>query len=135
MTVQIIGDNPCAPGMVSTTFVPDQLIAGNLQQVTDTVKIGGATLLMRGAVLGQVTASEEYVLSVKTATDGSEIPCAILVDVADPSGGSVEGGVYEMGIFNQNRIIFDNSWTLAELKMALRPYSIFLRDSLQAPAV
>lgn len=135
MTMQVIGDNPCPPGMVSTTYVPDQLIAGNLQQVTDTVTVGGTTPLVRGAVLGQVTASGEYVLSVKTATDGSEKPCAILVDYVDPSGGTVGAGVYLMGQFNQHRITFDASWSLAELKAALRVWSIFLRDSEQAPAV
>ncbi len=134
MTVDVIGDNPCTPGMKSYTYLPDQLIAGNLQLVTDTVDIGGADPLVRGAILGQISASGVYVLSVKTATDGSEVPCAVLVDNVSPGGATVRGGVYEMGIFNQNRITFDSSWTVPELKNALRPYSIFLRDSLQAPA-
>jgi hypothetical protein len=40
-----------------------------------------------------------------------------------------------MGEINQNRITFDPSWTLATLKPALRPYGIFLRDSVQAHPV
>ena len=36
-------------------------------------------------------------------------------------------------IDNQNRIIFDNSWTVPALKAALRPLAIFLKDSIQAP--
>ncbi|HAT1603265.1 TPA: head decoration protein, partial [Raoultella ornithinolytica] len=43
------------------------------------------------------------------------------------------GGLYLMGEFNQNRIIFDNSWTVPALKAALRPLAIFLKDSIQAP--
>lgn len=132
--VEVIGDNPCTPGMQSYTYVPDQLIAGNLQLVTDTVEIGGDVPLVRGTILGQITATGVYVMSVKTATDGSENPCAVLVDRVSPDGATVRGGVYEMGIFNQNRITFDGSWTVPELKNALRPFSIFLRDSLQAPA-
>lgn len=132
--VDIIGDNPCTAGMQSYTYMPDQLIAGDLQLVTDTVDIGGTALLVRGTILGQITATGVYVLSVKTATDGSENPCAVLVDNANPAGSTVRGGVYEMGLFNQNRITFDSSWSVPELKNALRPFSIFLRDSLQAPA-
>lgn len=130
---EIIGDNPCVPGMQSYTYVPDQLIAGNLQLVTDTVDIGGTVPMVRGSILGQITATGVYVLSVKTATDGSQSPSAVLVDNANPAGATVRGGVYELGVFNQNRITFDASWTLPDLKNALRPYSIFLRDSLQAP--
>ncbi|HCT9408471.1 TPA: head decoration protein, partial [Raoultella ornithinolytica] len=72
------GQNPFAPGMESALFVPDQLIAGTLQLVTDTGIITGGTY-KRGTVLGVVTASGKYKLSVKTATDGSEKPAAILV--------------------------------------------------------
>ncbi|NTZ48393.1 head decoration protein [Lelliottia aquatilis] len=132
--VEVIGDNPCTPGMQSYTYVPDQLIAGNLQLVTDTVDIGGANPLVRGTILGQITATGVYVLSVQTATDGSEVPSAVLVDNVTPGGATVRGGIYELGIFNQNRITFDSSWTIPALKTALRPFSIFLRDSLQAPA-
>ena len=98
------GQNAFAPGMKSSAFVPDQLIAGTLQLVTDTGTITGG-VYKRGTVLGMITASGKYTASVKTATDGSETPAAILVD----------------------------SWTAPELKTALRPLAIFLKDSTQAP--
>lgn len=126
------GQNPFAPGMESALFVPDQLIAGTLQLVTDTGIITGGTY-KRGTVLGVVTASGKYKLSVKTATDGSEKPAAILVDDVDASTTDQNGGLYLMGEFNQNRIIFDNSWAVPALKIALRPLAIFLKDSTQAP--
>ncbi|HFE2893075.1 TPA: hypothetical protein ACF24Q_005104 [Klebsiella pneumoniae] len=47
--------------------------------------------------------------------------------------GDQSGGLYLMGEFNQNHIIFDTSWTAPELKTALRPLAIFLKDSAQAP--
>lgn len=102
------GQNQFAPGMESSLFLPDQLIAGTLQLVTDTGIITGGAY-KRGAVLGVVTASGKYKLSVKTATDGSEAPAAILVDDVDASTTDQNGGLYLMGEFNQNRIIFDNS--------------------------
>lgn len=119
------GQNQFAPGMESSLFLPDQLIAGTLQLVTDTGIITGG-VYKRGAVLGVVTASGKYKLSVKTATDGSEAPAAILVDDVDASTTDQNGGLYLMGEFNQNRIIFDNSWAIPALKTALRPLAIFL---------
>ncbi|GKX39568.1 head decoration protein [Pectobacterium odoriferum] len=126
------GQSAFAPGMKSALFVPDQLIAGTLQLVTDTGIITGGAY-QRGTVLGQVTASGKYTQSVKAATDGSETPVAILVDDVDASSSDQNGGLYLMGELNQHRIIFDESWTIAELKIALRPLAIFLKDSVQAP--
>lgn len=126
------GQNQFAPGMESSLFIPDQLIAGTLQLVTDTGIITGGAY-KRGTVLGVITASGKYTQSVKTATDGSETPVAILVDNVDASTSDQNGGLYLMGEFNQNRIIFDNSWTVPALKAALRPLAIFLKDSIQAP--
>ncbi|WP_017493544.1 head decoration protein [Rouxiella badensis] len=136
MTVNQVGENAWVPGVQHDTFVPDQLLSGPLQVVSDTVTILTATTATykRGTVLGVVTASGKYTLSVATATDGSQIPKAILADDADASVADVLAGVYLMAEINQNRITFDPSWTLATLKTALRPFGIFLRDSVQAPA-
>ncbi|MDC9591314.1 head decoration protein [Xenorhabdus sp. XENO-10] len=124
--------NPFQPGMTQAVFSPDQLISGPLQIVTDSATIAKAGILKRGTVLGVITANGEYVVSKKGAGDGSQIPSAILVDNVDTTADSVRGGVYLMGEFNQRRVIFDESWTLPELKTPLRAFSIFLRDSVQA---
>ncbi|TDB43332.1 head decoration protein [Photorhabdus luminescens] len=128
-----IGQNPFAPGMTSTMFVPDQLVSGPLQLVTDTVTIAKVGKLKRGTVLGVITEINEYVLSVKTAKDGREKPIAILVDDVDTTTESKSCGVYLMGEFNEHKLIFDASWTLEDLKIALRPSAIFIRDAIQAP--
>ncbi|CZX93949.1 TPA: head decoration protein [Enterobacter ludwigii] len=128
MTVNQIGNNPWRPGIVQDVYVPDQLVSGPLQLVTDTKTITGGKAYKRGTVLGVVTASGGYQLSVKTATDGSEVPSAILVDDVDATAGDVQGGVYLMGEFNGHRIIIDNSWTVETVAQALRPSSIFIRD-------
>ncbi|CAI1576474.1 Uncharacterised protein [Serratia proteamaculans] len=136
MTVNQIVQNAWIPGVQHDTFVPDQLLSGPLQVVSDTVTVasGAAAKYKRGTVLGVITASGKYTLSVATATDGSEAPSAILADDVDASASDVFAGVYLMAEINQNRITFDPSWTLAKLKTALRPLGIFLRDSIQAPA-
>ncbi|CNI59449.1 antitermination protein [Yersinia pekkanenii] len=128
------GQNAFQPGMRSSLFAPDQLVSGTLQLVTDTGVIAQAAAIhIRGTVMGKITASGEYVKSVKDAEDGSEVPVAILVDNVDTTVTAQRGGIYLMGQFNQNSVIHDDSWTLAELKTALRSYSIFLEDSIQAP--
>lgn len=124
--------NPFQPGVRQAVFNPDQLISGPLQVVTDTGIIAKAGILKRGTILGKVKDSGEYAPSKKGAEDGSEIPCAILVDDVNTTTDAASGGLYLMGEFNQNRIIHDESWTAAELKDALRQFSIFLRDSVQA---
>lgn len=126
------GQNPFAPGMKSSVFIPDQLIAGQLQLVTETVTVTGGTYL-RGTVLGMITASGIYTLCVKSAADGSETPLAILVDDVDASSGDQLAGIYLMGEFNQNRVTIDTSWTADEMKAELRHQAIFLKDSIQAP--
>lgn len=126
------GQNPFEPGMKSSLFVPDQLVAGTLQLVTDSGIITGGAF-KRGTVLGLVSASGKYTQCVKTAEDGSQVPVAILVDDVDASSSDQTGGLYLMGEFNQNRVTIDASWTIAEMKAALRLLAIFLKDSNQAP--
>lgn len=127
------GQNQFAPGMKSSLFLPDQLVSGPLQLVTDSVTIGVSGALKRGTVLGMVTATGAYIPSKKDATDGSENASAILVDNVDTTTAAQTGGVYLMGEFNQHRLIFDATWTIAELKAQFRPLAIFLRDSIQSP--
>lgn len=127
------GHNPFSPGMKSGVFIPDQLISGPLQVVTDSVTIGVSGVIRRGTVLGMVTTSGEYIPSKKDATDGSEKPSAILVDDVDTTTTAQTGGIYLMGEFNQNRLIIDATWNIADLKAAFLPLPIFLRDSIQSP--
>lgn len=129
-----VGQSPIAPGMTSSVFNPDQLIAGVLQPVTRDVTITGGTY-KRGTVLGKVTASGAYTLSVQTATDGSQNPVAILVDDRDASSGDLVGPVYLLGEFNANAVIFDPSWTLSTLIPAMDVNKVFLRNPVEAPTI
>ena len=220
LNVSVIGENPQQPGIYAETFVPDQLIAGNLKLVTQPVQVG--QLLPRGSVLGQQTddsinvtagasnhgngtvgslslgttitygnftltaksatdfgvvdpegnvlpdatvataysnaeigftitaggtafaagdtftldaleATGNYILSVKTASDGSQVPSAILAtETNNLTAGPATAGAYVMGEFNQNAINFDPSWTIPGLQAALRTLGIFLKSSVSA---
>lgn len=219
LTVNTIGDNPQQPGIYAETYVPDQLIAGNLKIVSQPAVLN-AGKLPRGSVLGQVSSSSvvsshgtntgngtvgtlstgagskvgayalaatsatvfsvtdpegnalpnatvgtaysqqginftltaggtafvagdsftltvedavgTYILSVKTASDGSQTPSAILADDADATGGPVTVGVYVMAEVNARALNYDASWTIPTLTAALRPNTIFVKSSVSA---
>lgn len=57
LPVSQIGDNPWVPGITAETYIPDQLIAGNLKLVSDSVTITGGVDLNRGTVLGRIAES------------------------------------------------------------------------------
>src|SRR5471032_1691620 len=56
LIVNNLGDNPQQPGVYAESYIPDQLIAGNMKLVTATVTLGAGTL-QRGTVLGQQSAA------------------------------------------------------------------------------
>lgn len=134
MTTQY-GQNAFAPGASSSEFLPDQLIAGQLQPVTKTATISGGKYV-RGTILAYLSASRKYTVCVYStdATDGSNKPCAILVDDVDASTEDKQGGIYLMGEFNQNKVTYDSSWDgqAAVLFKALEDIKIFLRDPISA---
>lgn len=76
--------------------------------------------------------SGKIIESVATAVDGSAVPVGILVDNVDATSADQNGGCYLTGEFNNAKIIYDNSWTLAALAVALRALSIFLKTPITA---
>jgi hypothetical protein len=73
-------------------------------------------------------ASGKYLKSVLTASDGSQVPVAVLADDVDATSADALGGAYLTGEFNVNAITYDASWTtVAALQAAMRPYSLFLK--------
>ncbi|ANN70908.1 head decoration protein [Bordetella bronchialis] len=220
LTVNTVGDNPQQPGIRAETYIPDQLIAGNLKIVTQPIIVASGNL-KRGAVLGMVSTNNaiatagddntgngtfgsitvgaaakagnyvltatgattfsvvdpegnalpnvtvgtaysqgglgftitaggtafaagdtftidvtdavgQFVLSVKSASDGSQTPSAILVDDADATDGPVTAGAYVMAEVNARALIYDASWTIATLTPALRANAIFVKSSVSA---
>lgn len=73
-----------------------------------------------------------YVECVRTATDGSQYPLAILVDDADATSGPVTAGAYLSGEFNAARLIYGATWSLPALVSAMRPYGLFAKSSISA---
>jgi hypothetical protein len=234
LVVGNVSDNPFQPGVTAETYLPDQLIAGDMKIVTKdiTVKMGGA--YKRGTVMGKITlgaaasaakaggntgtgtfvldgvtpvlanakagvytlrciiaaansgtfvltdpkgvvvgefiipagagnnvaianqikgvltdggvdfivgdgfditiaaGSGKYVPAVATALDGSQVPEVLLVDDTDTTAADQNAGAYQTGEFNGNKIIYDDSFTLAQIVDALRLWQIFIKTAITA---
>ncbi|WP_374572539.1 head decoration protein [Phenylobacterium sp.] len=85
-------DNAFAPGMTSDAYIPDQLIAGDLKIVSDTVTLTGAAALKRGSVLGAVLASAAAVAAADGGNTGDGAMGAVTV------GAGAQDGVYVLQI-------------------------------------
>lgn len=114
------------------TFVPDNLFGGDFPVATDIVTIASGQVQPRGAVLGEITASGKYVLSVAAAEDGSEELAAILAEDVDATAGDVKAPVYLTGQFNARALTLGAGHTAASAKAALRPLSIFVKNTVGA---
>lgn len=111
----------------SEGFSPDGLVAQNAQLLlSEPVTLLAGQNLKRGALLGKVTASGKYVLSLAAAADGSQVPVAILVEDIDASAGDKAALAYTRGDFNAQALALGAGHTLASVKAALANLGIFL---------
>lgn len=128
-----LGPNPQVPGIAAELFIPDQLIAGDLKLVTETIVIvSGAGALKRGTVLGKITASGKYTTALSASSDGSQTPVAILADDVDATSADQNAGAYLMGEFNGSSLILGAGITLAAAKAALQAQNIYVKTSVSA---
>jgi len=113
----------------SATYSPDNLIAGNADLLVGRkVTIISGQNLVRGSVLGKITASSKYNLSASAAVDGSQTPDLILAEAADATAGDVEAMAYQRGDFNQNALTLGAGHTIASITEGLRGKGIILVD-------
>jgi hypothetical protein len=105
----------------------------NANGVGFTITAGGTAFVAGDSFTLQVLDSiGNFIVSVRTASDGSQNPSAILADFADATNGPVTTGGYVMGEFNVNALTYDSSWTPELLVTAMRPYSLFLKTAVSA---
>ena len=83
--------------------------------------------LQEGSVLGKVTATGEYVLSVAAATDGSQVPSVVLVDNAKTASGETpDVPVYESAHLHTTFLKFGAGHDATTVREALREKGIFI---------
>lgn len=111
----------------SDAYSPDSLLAGNADLLVGrkVTLITGQNLL-RGAVLGKITASGKYNLSLSAAVDGSETPDLILAEDTDATAADVEAMAYSRGDFNENSLTIGTAHTADSIREGLRVKGVTL---------
>lgn len=110
----------------SETQQPDKLIAGPLPIAADKVTLIAGQNVARGAVLGKITASGKYNLSLSAAIDGSGVPDAIAAQAVDATAADAEILVYTRGDFNQDALTLGAAHTVGSIREGLRDKNITL---------
>lgn len=118
-------------GFRSDAYTPDRLIADDADSILGKgiTLISGQTLV-RGAVLGQITASGKYTLALSASSDGSQNPTVILAQDCDASAGDAAGVAFFSGTFNSAALTLGTGITAAAAATALRSLSINIVDSV-----
>jgi hypothetical protein len=115
------------------TYAPDKLIAGNAHLLVGrNVTIISGQNLTRGAVLGKITASGKYNLSLSGASDGSQTPDLILAENCDATAGDKVALAYARGDFNANALTLGTAHTVASITEGLRAKGITLIPAVAA---
>lgn len=107
------------------TYTPDKLFDRDTITRKRTIANGGG-VLPRGALLGKITASGKYILSLAAAVDGSQVPDAILLEPVDASAADVDAAVALAGEFATQGVTFGAGHTAAEAEAVLRTKDIYL---------
>lgn len=120
------------PEFRSATFAHDQLLGGEYPRVTRRVTIAKSGKLARGAVLGRITLTGKFALSVAEGDDGSEDPRVILAHDVDATEADVEAMVFLTGEFNVNELTFGDGHTADSVFWALADVGIFIQPTVEA---
>jgi hypothetical protein len=90
-------------GPTVATASLDNFFAGSHPPITIPVTIAAGDLV-RGTVLGRVTASGAYIAYDADAVDGSAVPRAILGEDCDATGGAEKSFAYVHGEFREDAL-------------------------------
>lgn len=113
--------------MADETFVRDNLIAGDFPKVIRNAILTSGEVGLRGHLLGRITASGKFLISLSGAGDGSEVPVAVLTEDTDATAGDLQTAMYFSGEFNEDRIVFGAAHDKDTVRAGLDGRSIFLR--------
>jgi hypothetical protein len=109
------------------TYTPDKLFDRDTITRVKTIA-SGAGVLARGSLLGKVTATGKYILSLAAASDGSEVPDLILLEPVDASAADVNAAVAIAGQFAIQGVTFGAGHTAASTEAVLRTKDIYLSN-------
>lgn len=118
--------HPASGGPVGA-YIDNPLILPGKPVVTAPVTIAGSQQLKAGSVLGVVTATGKYKLSATNASDGSEVPIAVLGEDLDTSSGDRVFPVIVEGYLNEDALVLGENHTPDTVRLALRKVGIHIR--------
>ena len=111
--------------MSEVVYTPDNLFAGDFPISTESATIvSGSGVLPRGRILGFIDASGKLTNATAGATDGTELPYAVLAEAVDATSSDVEAPVYLSGEFNPDALSVGTG-TVASWKHKMRNVSLF----------
>lgn len=113
---------------VTGTYNQDNLILAGFPVKPRAITLSAGDLA-RGCVLGRKTADDEYIACVHDAVDGSQVPRCVLAEDTDATGGDTETLAYWTGIFDENKLTFGGSSTIADLRELMWDNNLFTEDA------
>jgi hypothetical protein len=116
--------NPSA-SITTDTSTPDALVVGPGLIARKVTLITGQNVV-RGAVLGKITASGKYNLSLSAAADGSQTPDLICAQDCDATAADAECLAFESGKFNASALVLGTAHTIASIQEGLRVKGIHI---------
>ena len=123
--------NPNSGAAPLSPHVPDDLIAGDAQIRAVSGVIPAGSDIARGAVLGQVTATGAWILSLAAAADGSQTPRGILGEGTDGVlAADATRPVYIAGDFNERRITIGAGHDLDSVRAAFLGTPLFIQTTV-----
>lgn len=110
------------------SYTPDNLFGGDLRAITESAVIDTGNLV-RGSVLGRITATGKWVLSASAASDGSQVPRAVLAENTDATAADKTTVIYVTGMFNTAALVFGAGHTAASTRDVLADAGIFMKTN------
>lgn len=110
----------------TAAFTPDKLISSEHQIVSRQITLITGQNLARGAVLGKITASGKYNLSLSAAADGSQTPDAVLAEATDATAGDKVTVAYFVAGVNETELVLGTAHTVDTIREGLRVKGIHL---------
>jgi len=109
---------------------PNGLILDDYPVQTAVATIGTAADLTAGAVLGRITATGKYVLSLSAASNGSQTPAAILLTDAAAASADAPAVILLSGAVDSAMLSFGTAHTAETVETAFRAAGrpIFLKS-------
>jgi len=109
---------------------PVPFVLGGYPLISQSETILSGQNIAAGAVLGKVTASGKYVLSLSGSSDGSQTPIAIAAVAIDASSADLAGPVFVSGLFDSNLLTYGTAHTAATVKDAFAGSPLFVENTL-----